>query len=162
MVTRLSIFRNVRNDRQFRASTGLSKEEFLRLGQSFSQLYKPELYQVTEDFSIGKSIQDPFEGLFLILYYKKNYPTFDVLGLCFGLSNSAVHKYVQMFKSILRQCLVSEDVLPKRIFANEQEMRDFFGSDTEILVDATERPTQRPNNEELQKERYSGKKKLIP
>ncbi|MFT5916649.1 MAG: hypothetical protein ACI81T_003159, partial [Bacteroidia bacterium] len=33
MVTRLSIFHNVRNDRQFRASTGLSKEEFLRLGQ---------------------------------------------------------------------------------------------------------------------------------
>jgi hypothetical protein len=79
-------------------------------------LYKPEVYQVTEDFSIGKSIQDLFEGLFLILYYKKNYPTFDVLGLCFGLSNSAVHKYVQMFKSILRECLVSEDVLPKRIW----------------------------------------------
>ncbi len=37
-------------------------------------------------------------------------------------------------------------------------MEEFFGLEHELLIDATERPTQCPKNEELQKEGYSGKK----
>ncbi|MFT6961823.1 MAG: hypothetical protein ACJAWV_001545 [Flammeovirgaceae bacterium] len=112
----------MKNDRQFRASAGLSKEEFQRLSKIFADLCQPELHEVTKDFTISKSIQDPSEGLCLILYYKKNYLTFDVIGLYFNLSNSAAHNYVQLFKSILRKCLHSEAVLPKRVFANKQEI----------------------------------------
>lgn len=94
MESRNSIFHNVKDDRQFRASTGLSKEEFKKLSERFAQFYKPKVHQVTENYTIERTVQNPSEGLFFILYYKKNYPTFDILGLCFGFSNKTVHDYV--------------------------------------------------------------------
>jgi hypothetical protein len=127
MESRNSIFHNVKDDRQFRASTGLSKEEFKKLSERFAQFYKPKVHQVTENYTIERTVQNPSEGLFFILYYKKNYPTFDILGLCFGFSNKTVHDYVKLFKGILHQCLSSEEMLPKRIFTDEKEMEEFFG-----------------------------------
>lgn len=159
MKNRISIFENVKIDRAFRASTGLSKEEFFALGEKFKEFYKPQLYEINENFTIGKTIQNPLEALFLILYYKKTYPTFDNLGISFGISVKTAHQYVQELKVALQACLSKEEVLPKRIFANAEEMKSFFEDNKKIIVDATEIPIQRPNNEEVQKSAFSGKKK---
>ena len=158
---RISIFLNVRNDRQYRASTGLSILEFNRLLSVFSSYYEPKTYQLSDTYSVGHIIQDPAEALFFILFFKKNYSTYDVLGLNFGMSNKTAHKYVQLLKVVLKQALNDEQVLPFRVFETEEEQVNFFSTIEECIVDATERPTQRPSNEQVQKERYSGKKKLI-
>ncbi len=71
METRSSIFNNVKNDRQFRSNTDLLKEEFKKLSERFVQFYKPKVYQVTENYTFERAIQDPSEGLFLVLCYKK-------------------------------------------------------------------------------------------
>jgi hypothetical protein len=159
---RNSIFFNVRTDRQFRASTGLSLEEFNHLSVIFSKYYLPKTYFLSDTYSVGHVIQDPSEALFFILYFKKTYPTYDILGLSFGFSNKTAHDYVQKLKLILKQCLQEEETLPARVFENEEEQKEFFKNTKEIIVDATERMTQRPSNEDVQKERYSGKKNFTP
>jgi hypothetical protein len=58
--------------------------------------------------------------------------------------------------------LSKEEVLPKRIFTDVEEMKSFFEDDKKIIVDATEIPIQRPKNEEVQESAFSGKKKDIP
>jgi hypothetical protein len=161
MEKRISIFENVKTDRAFRASTGLSKEEFFSLGEKFKDFYKPQLYHITENYTIGKTVQNPLEALFLILYYKKNYPTFDNLGISFGISVKTAHQYVQELKVALHACLSKEEVLPKRIFTDVEEMKSFFEDNEKIIVDATEIPIQRPKNEEIQESAFSGKKKDI-
>lgn len=161
MEKRISIFDNVKTDRAFRASIGLSQKEFLSLGEKFKDFYKPELYQITESFTIGKTIQNPLEALFLILYYKKNYPTFDNLGISFGISLKTAHKYVQELKVALHDCLSREGVLPKRIFTDAEDMKAFFEDNKKIIVDATEIPMQRPQDEAVQEAAFSGKKKDI-
>lgn len=161
MEKRISIFENVKTDRAFRASTGLSKAEFFSLGEKFKDFYKPQLYQITEHYTIGKAIQNPLEALFLILYYKKNYPTFDNLGISFGISAKTAHQYVQELKVALQACLSREEVLPKRIFTDVEEMQSFFEDNAKIIVDATEIPIQRPKNEAIQESAFSGKKKDI-
>jgi hypothetical protein len=123
----ISVFDNVKTDRAFRASTGLSKQEFFSLCEKFKDFYKPGwLYQITEHYTIGKIIQNPLEALFLILYYKKDYPTFDKLGISFGISVKTAHQYVQALKVALQACLSKEEVLPKRIFTEVEEMKSFF------------------------------------
>ncbi|NJL12551.1 MAG: hypothetical protein HC913_05830 [Microscillaceae bacterium] len=73
MKNRISIFEKVKKERALRASTGLSKEEFFAQAEKFKEFYKPQLYEINENFTIGKTIQNPFEALFLMLYYKKTY-----------------------------------------------------------------------------------------
>jgi hypothetical protein len=158
---RVSIFSNVRTDREYRASTGLSISEFNNLLVIFSKYYQPKTYQLSETYTMGHAIQDPAEALFFILFFKKTYPTYDVLGINFGLSNKTAHQYVQQLKVILKQALAEEEVLPFRVFHTKEEQVSFFSTIEECIIDATERPTQRPSNEEVQKERYSGKKNFI-
>ena len=48
-------------------------------------------------------------------------------------------------------------MLPKRIFSNAKDFESYFLNVPDILIDATESPTQRPDNEDEQKDRYSKK-----
>lgn len=68
---RVSIFVNVRTDRGYKASTGLSINEFNRLLVIFSNYYQPKTYQLSETYTMGHAIQDPAEALFFILFLKK-------------------------------------------------------------------------------------------
>jgi len=84
MESRNSIFHNVKDDRQFRASTGLSKEEFKKLSERFAQFYKPKVHQVTENYTIERTIQNPSEGLFLFYIIKRIIQLLIYLGFVLG------------------------------------------------------------------------------
>ncbi len=53
-------------------------------------------------------------------------------------------------------------VLPKRTTDDPQELLQIIESVDHILIDATERPIQRPQKPARQKKHYSGKKAAIP
>ncbi len=109
---RISIYPNAKSDRDYRSAVGLGKEQFKALAEKFSACYQVPQYEFVENFGHERAIQSGAEGLFLVLFYLKNYPTLDVLAMSFGVSRSVVSGYVNQFQSILKTVLHQENVMP--------------------------------------------------
>ena len=164
----------IRNDRQMRALTGQSQEKFDQLLAVFSRVYEQEQDRAYEQgLAAGTRKRKPGGGqkgnlpemadkLYFILTYYKTYPTFDVLGTRFGLARSKAHRYVHQLSPILHQTLMEMGHLPKRKFESVEAFKAALADVDQILIDVTERPHQRPKDEERQEELYSGKKNIIP
>lgn len=153
-----SIYHNLKSSRSYSASTGLTQQEFEELAEDFCSFYHVETNSFPENFGNQPAFLDGKELLFLLLFYKKVYPTFDILALSFGISNATAHQYIQVAKRILHAVLARRNVLPKRVFKDHTEFQDFFKEVEELFIDATERPIQRPTNQAIQEESYSVKK----
>jgi len=156
------------DERQLRALTGLSLKNFILLLEQFKTILdecQAERYKgKTRKAGSGQNgkLNKPEEKLLFILHYLKCYPTFDQLGFTFYMDNSSAAAYVKKLLPILMATLNRLDVLPKTEFNNPEEMRlAFTGLDT-LLIDATERVISRPQDNERQREHYSGKKNTIP
>lgn len=157
-MNRLSFFANVRSDRDFRATSGLSKDEFYQLEATFSSYYSPNALEgIPEGFGRETVFQQADEALFFLLYHHKTAVTYDVLALNFGISRAAAHTTVASLKPILKQVLHDLGVLPKRIFQTQAEVDEYFLGVASLSIDATEMPTQRPGNQQEQEDRYSKK-----
>ena len=159
----------IRNERQFKAFTGLPQKEFYRLLPEFThgleavrqQRYQKHRAQRKRHPGGGRkgALSTPDVKLFFVLFYLKNYPTFDVLGGLFNLSPSKAEDNIVKLLPILRQAEKRLHVLPHRHF----KPRGNDGQPTEetqkIIIDATERPYCRPHHARTQKRYYSGKKR---
>lgn len=164
----------IRDERQMRAMSGLSFQQFERLLEAFEATYeriRQEAYE--EGLKSGQRSRKPGGGrkgalptlrdkLFFVLYYDKTYPTFDVLGAHFNLSRAKANENLHRLSPILRQTLADLDVLPDREFATPDEMVAALEAVEVLLIDATERPHQRPQEDEKQQDLYSGKKNGTP
>ena len=93
-----------------------------------------------------------------IEYYLKTYPTFDVLGFHFGLSSGHAHNHVENLMPVLLRSLSDLGVLPDRSPGTPAEFLQLVEKYGEIIIDGMECPCVRPQDDELQKARYSGKK----
>ena len=157
------------DERQFRALTGLSKEEFYKLLSVFAICYKEkqrEKYEKEKDTRKREPgggqkgrLDTPEKKLFFILYYYKVYPTFDVMGDRFALDRSKACTNVHKLTPVLAHALHKLGVLPKRKFDSVEEMEAAFAGIEDLFIDASERPHSRPKEDEEQKKKYSGKKK---
>lgn len=158
----------VSDQRQLLALTGLRTDEFTELLESFTIMYKKsrelalssKLLQT--DHSGGGVLADDADKLFFVLFFLKTYPTFDVLSYQFSCCRGTAWNCVNKFLPILRATLESLAVLPARLFESKEAMEAAFSKVDKILLDATERPTQRPKNKEVQAKKYSGKKNAYP
>ena len=99
------------------------------------------------------------EKLFFILLYYKTYPTFRFAQAIFGLDKRNVQLWMRYLQAILFETLDYELELPKRKVRHMDDWLEVCPQLAEFLVDATERPIQRPKDNHAQKEYYSGKKK---
>jgi hypothetical protein len=161
----------IRDDRQLRALTGVSTEKFSTLEAAFTLALDDEKeLKYREGIVQGKRQRKPgggqkgklptaHEKLTFLLYYLKVYPTFDVLGTQFGLNRSKACENVHDLLPILGRALDNLGVLPEREFKTVEDFRTACNWVDEILIDATERPHCRPQDDEKQKDLYSGKKK---
>jgi len=104
-------------------------------------------------------LKTPLQKVLIVLVYCKSYSTYDDLGSRFGLSKSAAFDNVDRHFPRVRKALARLGVLPSRTFQNVEEFKEIFEDIEEIIIDVTERQCQRPQNQEQQKEVYSGKKK---
>ncbi len=100
------------------------------------------------------------DGLFFILFYLKSYPTEEVLATMFEMHQPQVNLWKNLLQNILEECFLSMKVLPSRNNKKLNQLIKEMGL-TEVIIDATERQIQRPKDNEVQKEYYSGKKRLI-
>ena len=156
-------YKDIRTERQWRAATGLSMNQFFKLVPLFKSTYESLFDESIEDRQNNSTIESTFktyaELLFFGLYSFKSGLTYDLLGLTFGLSNSNAYQNQSVIIRVLEVTLKNAGCMPKRSFSNEDELKDFLAKETTLLIDATEQRVQRPDNEQDQKSDYSGKKK---
>jgi hypothetical protein len=96
--------------------------------------------------------------LFFVLYYLKTYPTFDVLGFHFGFSSGHAHNHLEALLPVLLRSLSDLGVLPPRSPGTPEEFAQLIEKYGDIAIDGLECPCVRPQDGELQKARFSGKK----
>lgn len=160
---------DIRNDRQFKALTGMSRPEFTQFLPTFAHAFE-ELRQEAYEAQRATRQRKPGGGpkgklatmsqkLFFLLYYWKVYPCYDVLGFQFDMDGSKACTNVHALWPILKRALTNSGVLPKREFASVEELREAFAEISELFIDATERPHTRPQDAEEQRKKFSGKKK---
>jgi len=165
------MYEKIRDDRQMRALTGVSLRKFAELLPTFSKTYQQQQHKAYEaGLAQGTRKRKPGGGqkgklpqmedkLYFILSYYKTYPTFDELGVRFDLSRSKANEWVHRLSPVLQQTLQVLGHLPQREFESVAAFRQALGEIGELLLDVTERPHQRPGDEQEQQELYSGKKK---
>ena len=168
----LNIDRALGDDRLIKAVTGLSASEFNKLIERFREEFQNEArLRYETGVELGNRERKPGGGrignlgsyatkLFFILFYFKCYPTFDILGFLFDLDRSNANRNTHKFTSILEKALGRAMVSPKRKISTLEELLEAFPDVRDLLIDGTERPIQRPKDDEKQKENYSGKKKM--
>lgn len=95
----------------------------------------------------------------LCLFYLRHDPTFEVLGMVFEVSSSEAHETFHWGLKWLRQ------VLPASLFEEYGEDAWMWSIVQEVLreevllADSTEQGRERPSDDDLQRQYYSGKKK---
>src|SRR5690242_1440116 len=110
----LSMVIEIHEDRQMRALTGLSQAEFEQLLPIFTEVYLARC-QAEYEKAVqagqrhrkrggGRKSKLPTSAdkLLFVLYYYKNYPTFDVLGTQFNLARSKAHTNLHLLSPILQ------------------------------------------------------------
>lgn len=161
----LDIQRALSKDRLLRACTGLNRKAFNKLCRDFDKAYEaalaadPRPRQRARGGGRKARLKNTEEKLFFILFYFKCYPTFDLLGLLFDLERGRSNRWVHRLQKILEEVLGKAMMLPERKIRSLQDFVERFPQIKTVIVDGTERPIQRPKDNEKQKSHYSGKKK---
>ena len=167
----VNINRALGNNRLMKSVTGMSAMEFKQLSEEFGREHeKAKQSRYKKGLKKGERQRKPGGGrkgnlktleqkLFFVLFYFKCYPTFDLLGFLFDLNRSNSLRNIQKLTAILEKTLNRKMVLPKREIHTSKELFKSFPELRNVFVDGTERPTQRPKDNDEQKENYSGKKK---
>jgi len=155
-----------RSDRLMRATTSLTVLEFEDLVQRFEAVWST--VRATKTAAGAPRQRQPGGGpkgclvsaqlkLFFILLYYKAYPTQDVMGWLFGITQGQVSEWVRQLTAVVGQLLPLHR--PARqarqlgeILAEQPELR-------EVIIDGTERRLPRPQQRGKQKRFYSGRKK---
>ena len=155
-----SIYENLQNDRQYSASTGLNKAKFDELYQQFKCHYIPKKVNImTGQLPL---FYDSREALFFVLYYLKVYPTLQVYGLTFGISDFSASDNYDYIIPYLKITLKENSSFINRIFENQSCFEKAFENVGDIYIDGTEIGIERSKDKQVQKDSYSGKKNSIP
>ena len=161
----------IKNERQLKSVCGVTESQLKIIAQEFElieteekqaqyeQMVRSHLRVRTPGGGNKGVLKTPVQKVLIVLVYCKNYSTYDDLGSRFGLSKSAAFDNVDRHFPKVQKALARLGVLPYRTFDNVEEFKEIFEDIEEIIIDVTERPRRRPQNRELQKEVYSGKKK---
>ena len=159
----------IRDDRQLRSLTGVNEKVLDKLEAEFTRMYQEHQKRTYRQALAQKQRQRKVGGgrkgvlremrskLYFILYYLKNYPSFDVMAEKFHLSRSNAHANGHKLMPILSDTLQALGYLPKHQDTCIEEVKAVFEAEERLLIDVTERECCRPKDEVKQKEHDSGK-----
>lgn len=94
----------------------------------------------------------------LCLFYLRHYPTFEVLGLQFGVSKSEAHETVHYWLKILRHLLPASLLEQVATRSSDYAMIQEWLSQLRLIVDSLEQARERPGDNQEQRSYFSGKK----
>ena len=83
------------------------------------------------------------------------------MGMYFGFSDFAASTYLERLKPCLKAALQAQGLHNTPLFPTQEEFDKKFADVTDLVIDVTEVPIERSSNQEVQREHYSGKKKVI-
>ena len=99
------------------------------------------------------------EQVCLCLFYLRQMPTFEILGMHFNISkteaNDTFHYWLKVLRLVLPSSLLEQVESQESDYVIVQEMLMEF----ELLVDSYEQPRERPSDKKVQQEYFSGKQK---
>jgi len=162
----ISIEKALLSDRRMRALTSMEGEAFLKLERRFAHVLAEELMERTRAGQLRKRaagagrkgvLPSVRHKLFFILFYLKAYPTQDVMGYFFGLSQPQVCERVNQLLPLLKTLLAVE--LPARHGRDLAQVLAQLPEVEEVLIDGTERPISRPEHKGRRDRHYSGRRK---
>jgi hypothetical protein len=160
-----SSYKDIRNERQWKAMTGLRQVEFtslsLAFGTAYEQLYGVTLHQGLANLGKEVVLSSDEECLFFTLFQLKTAQSFDCLGVLFNMDGSSAHRNFIKYLQVLELALQQQGALPRRSFASLAEFRKYLQDEQELIADATELRTQRLADKDKGEQYYSGKKKHI-
>src|SRR6266446_10215211 len=125
----------IRDDRQMKALTGLSQDQFDHLLPFFSTIYETTQQKTyAEGVESGTRRRKPGGGskgklptmaekLQCVLYDYKTYPTFDVLGTQCAMARSKAHENLHKLSPILYDTLVHLDLTPSRELSTPEALQ---------------------------------------
>jgi hypothetical protein len=155
-----------RSDRLMRATTSLTVPEFDELARRFALGWAAMRAARTASGTARQRrpgggrkgcLASPEQKLFFILLYYKAYPTQDVMGLLFGITQGQVSEWVRQLTAVVSQLIPLHRPTRQarqlaQLLAEQPEFR-------EVIIDGTERRLPRPQHRGKQKRFYSGRKK---
>ena len=99
------------------------------------------------------------DKLLFILFYLKTYPLQEVIGCLFGLSQLQANYWIHLLSDVLKETLQEMDFMPGRA---PSELLDKLAAEGKqnVSIAGTERRINRPQDDEEQKNHYSGKHKV--
>ena len=154
---------SVRTQRQWRAATGLTQEQFTELtilfGKTYEDFHEESLLAIVARRTDDVKFKTYEDLLFFILYSLKSGLTYDLIALSFDISRSVAFEQQAAGVRILQMTLQANDHLPRQNFESLEDLERSLDGYDELLIDGTEQRRQRPGNQDDQKEDYSGKKK---
>ncbi len=160
----MNLARLARNPRATKAMIGLSYEEFTTLVPLFTHAYiAHKMADPTRQRQVGGGIKGKLptyeDKLFFVLFYVKNYPTFDVLGTLFDKPRGQSCEDIHLFLKVLERTLGHAVVLPERKLTSVDEFLEKFPDVHDVFLDGGERRRERPKKPKSERRLYSGKKK---
>jgi Helix-turn-helix of DDE superfamily endonuclease len=160
-----SSYKDIRNERQWKAMPGLTQVEFtslsLAFGSAYEQIHRVSLQQGLANLGKAAVLGSYEECLFFTLFQLKTAQSFDCLGVLFNMDGSSAQRNFTRYLQVLELALQQQGALPRRSFANLNEFRKYLQQEQELIADATEIRTHRPADKDKREQNYSGKKKPI-
>lgn len=146
--------------------TGLRAQEFEALLPSFGEAWESFIQDTFQREGRKRAIgagrkahlRDLEDKLLFILVYFRLYPTQEVQGFLFGMSQAQANQWIHRLTGVLNQALGYEQQLPEREPAKLESVLSACPS-LEFIIDGTERRINRPKDKADRKRYYSGKSK---
>ncbi len=159
----LNVARIMTSNRQMKAITGMSIQEFELLVPSMDKFIYEQASSKSRQRAGGGgrkgALKNSESKLFFILFYLKVYPTYDLASAIFDVDKSRVSRWVKKLLPNLEKILGRYCVLPKRKIRSVEELFEYFPVTQDLFLDGLERRTQRSSRSKQQTRQYSGKKK---
>ena len=98
------------------------------------------------------------ELLFFTLFSLKAGLTYDVLGFVCGLDMANAKRNQELGFKVLQHALAAAGCLPRRSFKDAADFKKYLTNEKTLIFDGLEQRMQRPQEDEAQRDFYSGKK----
>ncbi|MEH2118700.1 MAG: transposase family protein [Nostoc sp.] len=98
------------------------------------------------------------EQIALCLFYFRQMPSFEILGMLFGISKTEANDNFHYWRKIIRDILPASLLEQVSTKDSDLEIVQEILTKFQLLVDSAEQPINRPSQPEEQKKYYSGKK----
>jgi hypothetical protein len=154
---------NLKDERAWRAITGLSPELFekllIKFEESYLEIYGSRLADRLQKTNIKYAINSEKDLLFFTLSSLKIGVTYDILAVLTDMNISNVKRNQERGLKVLTYALNKLGYMPLQSFESIEDFEEKFSGHSILLIDATEQRVEKPVNNAIQKEYYSSKNK---